>query len=374
MKLVLIEADEMKRVLLDNNLGTPKTCQRLSNGAYGTTYKVTVKEPERPQLIVQLRFHGDVLSMNALQDYIRATVSQGLPVPRTYPIKSCDRSDGLQLQVTEFVPGTMANGIFKHLSIQDGIPIARQMARAFAALWELPVFKLNDAIGEAVASILDKPDSDGKLVIKVGPVRQDGVGGLFDSVSNFLRAWILHRFEKLEAQQGIDEYKAMLLPSIRSFVQTKLESRLPKGLDEIPVVLMHADLGLHNVLVSESPLFEIAAVIDWEFVSCLPFLWVVPRLIEPILREDLGDEKGAPLEAVQLLREVFWNEIPAWRDIMASQEEQTFLEWYEFGLYMKANPYMNFNAPVEERMAFRERNISTVRCFLDVWGPEGSSL
>jgi Ser/Thr protein kinase RdoA (MazF antagonist) len=130
-------------------------------------------------------------------------------------------------------------------------------------------------------------------------------------VSSFLKAWILHRFEKLEAQKGIDEYEAMLLPAIRDFVHNKLDSRLPKGLDEIPVVLMHTDLGLHNVLLSLNPPFDLAAVIDWEFTSCLPFLCAVPRLIDPMLREGLKGGEKAILEAVQLLREAFWNEIPA---------------------------------------------------------------
>jgi hypothetical protein len=180
----------------------------------------------------------------------------------------------------------------------------------------------------------------------------------------------VHRFEQLEAQHGIDEYKTMLLPSIRDFVHCKLDSRLPKRLDsKIPVVLMHVDLGLHNVLVSERPPYEFAAVIDWELVSCLPFLCAVPRLTEPMFREGLSDEKGALVEeAIQPLREVFWNEIPAWKGVMASVEGQTFLEWYEFGLYLKANAYMKFDASPEERMASWERNISVVKRFLNKWG------
>ncbi|KAK3306215.1 uncharacterized protein B0T15DRAFT_494324 [Chaetomium strumarium] len=352
LKPVSIEPDEMKQLLRDNKLGTLKTYQRLSNGAYGTTYKVTVEEPDRPQLIVQLRFRGNVASMNALQYYIRARASRELPVPRTFPATAFDRrSDGLQLQVT-------------------GPP----NARAFAALWELPVARINSAVfGEAVISLLPSDSSDdGLLSITVGPEKQDGVEGPFDSVSSFLRAWILHRFEKLEAQHGIDEYKALLLPSIRNFVQCKLDSQLPKGLDKTPVVLMHTDLGLHNVLVSESSPYEFTAVIDWEFVSCLPFLCAVPRLIEPMFREGLGhDEKGALLEeAIQPLREAFLNEI---KEVMASVEGQTFLEWYEFGLYMKPNAYMKFGASPEERMASWE-NISVVERFLNRWGQEGPSL
>lgn len=372
VKPVLIDSDEMRRVLRGNGLGTLKTYQRLANGAYGTTYKVSVDEPGRPQLIVQLRFHGNVASMNALQDYIHVKAPQGLPVPRTFPTNSSHRDDGLQLQVTEFVPGTMASHIFKHQPIEDRVPIVRQMARAFAALWELPIKREHNNIGEAVASSNGKPD--GSLTITVGPEEQDGVGGPFNSVSSFLRAWILHRLEKLEAQQGIDEYKATQLSSIRQFVQDKLDSRLPKGLDKIPVVLTHGDLGLHNVLISEKPPFEFTAVIDWEFTSCLPFLCAVPRLIEPMLREGLEGQEEALLEAVQPLREVFWNEIPAWRDIMASAEGQTFLEWYEFGLYMKANAYMKFDASLEERIAFWNRNISVVERFLAKWGQDGPSL
>ncbi|KAK4099724.1 hypothetical protein N658DRAFT_397771, partial [Parathielavia hyrcaniae] len=366
-KPVSIEPDELKRLLLDNKLGTLETCQRLGNGAYGTTYKMAVEEPDRPQLIVQLRFRGDVASMNALQDYIRARAPPELPVPRTFPAAVFDRSDGLQLQVTEFVPGTTADGICKHLALEDRVPIVRQMARAFAALWGLPISRVHGAIGDAVVFLPGQPGDDGPMSITVGPETQDGVGGPFDSVSSFLRGWILHRLEKLEAQNGIDEYKAMLLPSIRSFVHGKLDSRLPRGVDKIPVVLMHADLGLHNVVASEHYPYHFAPVIDWEFVSCLPFLCAVPRLIEPMFLEGLGDEKGALRveEGIQSLREAFWDEMPAWKDIMASVEVQTFLEWYEFGLYMKANPCMKFDAPLEERMASCERNVSVVEGFLN---------
>jgi hypothetical protein len=182
LKPVSIEPDEMERVLHDNNLGTFKAYQRLSNGTYGTTYKVTVEEPDRPQLIVQLRFRGDVAAMNALQDHIRARAPPGLPVPRTFPATTgFNNSDGLQLQVTEFVLGVMADGIYEQMTtIEDRVPIVRQMARAFAALWELPVSRVNNnaVIGEAVVSLLpgDSSTDDGSLPITVGPEKLDGVG------------------------------------------------------------------------------------------------------------------------------------------------------------------------------------------------------
>ncbi|KAK3293904.1 uncharacterized protein B0H64DRAFT_462218 [Chaetomium fimeti] len=373
VKPVLIETDEMEQILLDNKLGTLKTYQRISNESSGTTYKVTVEEPDKPQLIVQLRFHGSVVSMNALQDYIRTKAPPGLPVPRTFPTISTNRSNGLQLQITEFIPSTMAEGVFKNLSIEDRVPIVRQMACAFAALWELPVLKENNDIGEAIASPPGQPN--GLLNITVGPEERVGIGGPFNSVSGFLKAWVLHRLEKLEDQDGIDEYQAMFLPSIRAFVHNKLDSRLPEGLDKIPVVLMHADLVLHNVLLSESPPFELAAVIDWESTLCLPFLCAVPPLIERMLQEGLEGEKEPVLIASQPLREAFWNEIPAWKELMTSPEGQAFLEWYEFGLYMVAEAvYMELDASPEERMASWERNISVVKRFLGIWGQEEPSL
>ncbi|KAK3898404.1 hypothetical protein C8A05DRAFT_47272 [Staphylotrichum tortipilum] len=332
----------MKQILLNNGLGTLRACRRLGNGAYGTTYEVTVEEPDKPQLIVQLRFHGNVASMNALQEYIRAWAPRGLPVPRSFPALSWgDRGDGLQLQVTEFVPGTMADDLFKRVSIEDRALIVRQMARAFAALWELPVVRADAAIGDAV-----------------GPETQDGVGGPFNSVSSFLRAWILHRLAKLDAQNGIDEYKALLLPSIRSFVQDKLDSRLAQAVDKVPVVLMHSDLGLHNVLLSKSPPSPRAS----------PFLCAVPRLVEPMLRQ------GSDGEETNRLREVFGNEIPLWKHEAERPESQAFLEWFEFGLCLKANAYMKFDESPEERMAFWRQNILVVERFLGRWGQDGPSL
>ena len=185
-KPVLLEPDECSEYCSKNELGTLKTSQRLGNGVYGTTYKVTIEELDKHQLIVQLQFHSNVVSMNALQDYIRTRAPPGLPLPRTFPTPSFDRGDGLQLQVTEFVPGTMGDSVFKRLSIEDRVLIVRHMARAFAALWELPVSRENNAIGEAVVSLAGK--TDGSLTITVGPEKQDGVGGPFDSVSSFLKA------------------------------------------------------------------------------------------------------------------------------------------------------------------------------------------
>jgi hypothetical protein len=112
-KPVSIEPDEMKRILFDNKLGTLKAYERLNIGSYETTYSVTVEEVDKPKFIVQLRFHGNVSSMNALQEYIHARAPNGLPVPRTFSVNSSDRDDGLQLQITEFIPGPMADVIFK---------------------------------------------------------------------------------------------------------------------------------------------------------------------------------------------------------------------------------------------------------------------
>ena len=70
--------------------------------------------------------------------------------------------------------------------------ILRQMARAFAALWELPVVRADAAIGDAVASLAEAPDRS-MLAIKVEPETQDGIEGPFSSVSSFVRTWILYR-------------------------------------------------------------------------------------------------------------------------------------------------------------------------------------
>ena len=73
------------------------------------------------------------------------------------------------------------------------------MAHAFATLWELPVSGAYNNIGEAFATMSllgDGPNHT--LTVKVGPEKQDGVGGPFDSVSSFLRAWIHHQLKGLE--------------------------------------------------------------------------------------------------------------------------------------------------------------------------------
>lgn len=65
-KPVSIEPDEMKQLLLNSDLGTLLASTRLNSGSYGMIYKVAIQEPDRPQLVVQLRFQGNVASMNVL--------------------------------------------------------------------------------------------------------------------------------------------------------------------------------------------------------------------------------------------------------------------------------------------------------------------
>ncbi|KAJ2896235.1 hypothetical protein MKZ38_005729 [Zalerion maritima] len=366
-----ITREDMAVILRDASLGTLKDYERLNNGAYGVTYRSSVEEPGSPEFVVQLRSHGKVQSMNRLQEYIRQEALPALPVPKVYPsLNTALAVEGLQLQITELVSGVMGDSIYYDLEMERRQVMVRQMARAFAALWELPISKQLTGIGDAIMP------SDGDLsmlAIKVEPERRHGIGGPFQTVSDFLKAWIRHRFARLEAQNGIDEYKAELLPPIRQFVETSLDSALPPEVDSIPVVLMHTDMGLHNIIVSPDYPFEFRAVIDWEFTSCLPFLCAVPDLIEPLFREQEGAE-GPLWEGGEELCSAFWDEIPDWKALKMTTEGRTFLEWYEFGLYLKANALLDLGAPLQTKMAFWEKNLTFVTAFLKRWSSDVASL
>ncbi|MBE3041793.1 phosphotransferase [Candidatus Bathyarchaeota archaeon] len=290
-KHVVLERHDMARILGDSNLGTLRDFERLGDGAYGVTYKASVEDPGSPQFVVQIRYHGNVESTNTLQKYLREASLSALPIPNVYAAVG-KGDEGLQLQITEFIPGVMADSIYYNLNMDGKKAIVGHMARSFAGLWESPISKQVTGIGKAVIS----PGDASLPAITVIAERQSGIGGpriggRFESVSSYLKAWVRHRFARLEAQNGVDEYKAQLLEPIRQFVETDLEPRLPTDVDEIPVVLMHADMGLHNIIVSPKYPHDFQAVIDWESIAGQPFLVAVPNLIEPLFQKKTKEKR-----------------------------------------------------------------------------------
>ncbi|KAK0637123.1 hypothetical protein B0T17DRAFT_613761 [Bombardia bombarda] len=77
--------------------------------------------------------------------------------------------------------------------------------RPFQACWEVPLPEPR-RIGELVVAV---NDDNGKedVILTVGPDRHHSLGGPFDSVREYLAAWVRAALRQLEKQQGVDEYK-----------------------------------------------------------------------------------------------------------------------------------------------------------------------
>ncbi|OQD72550.1 hypothetical protein PENDEC_c020G06210 [Penicillium decumbens] len=83
--------------------------------------------------------------------YIRDKTPEGLPVPRMLPPSTSPKSD-LKVQISQFVPGNMGSTVITGLSPEEKLSVVKQMARAFAALWDLPVPGAGKLIGDAIVS------------------------------------------------------------------------------------------------------------------------------------------------------------------------------------------------------------------------------
>jgi hypothetical protein len=340
---------------------------RFTDGALSISYKITVQEQPEDAYILQLRHHGNVSSMDALMTLISQTVDPRiLPLPRVYPIPgemNRQQATGMGRQITQFIFGVVASSIFPQLSHEERVDFVRKMALAFQACWqiELPNPRL---IGELLA----RPTEDGSITLKVEPDRHHGLGGPFHSVRDYLRAYIRSSLAALEKQQGIEEYKDRYLSRLEEFVSNRLDTAIPNVVGDIPVVAVHADMGLYNVIVSEQAPTEIRAVIDWEFVSSAPYL-SLHRLIEMLFRRPADNGFGTEYDRASELREAFWGAIPEWERWNQTEAARVFLEWFRFGLFMKAEWRPGDLAP-EEKDQFWWENIQVVEGILSKYAGE----
>jgi hypothetical protein len=283
---------------------------RFTDGALSISYKIEVKERSDIAYILQLRHHGRVASMDALMTLISKTVDlQVLPLPQVYPIPgemARQQTTEMGRQIARFVPGIVASSVYPRLSHKERLLPVRRMALAFQACWkiELPESRL---IGELTAY----PAEDGAVTLDIEPDRHHGLGGPFHSVRDYLRAYIRSSLVALQKQQEIKEYKARFLHRIEDFVKNRLDDGIPAVVEDIPVVAVHADMGLHNVIVSEQTPTEIQAVIDWEFVSSAPYA-SLHRIIEMLFRRPAPNGFGAEYDGAGELRDAFWGAIPDW--------------------------------------------------------------
>lgn len=347
-----ITKDELDRMFTNANIGTPHDIIRLDEGGYAVTYKVSVVEHSE-KYIVQLRYHGDVDSMNKIIGYIYDHAAANIPVAKPFPV-TFQVSSGLMVQISQFIEGVAGSEVYYDTPINERVNLVRQIARAFGTTWNLQINRPQKLIDEATFS--GEPIS-----ISVGPDRKYNLGGPFSSVSEYLKAWIDYCLRELEEMDFVDEFKEDVLPGIRRLVEDGLD--IPSEVEEVPIVLSHEDMKLPNMILSSSEPRKLEAVLDWEWVYCLPFAVAVPMFIEPLFWEDpKGNQKVG--EHTLELREAFWDEIPEWKIQIDSKATRIFLEWYEFGRSMRVLPPREDDTTPEQRRELWKEDTRRIKEFL----------
>jgi hypothetical protein len=324
------------------------------------SYLVSVWYNHDVKYVVQLRHHGDVASMNAILELLSRTVDPHiLPLPLVYPIigeRERQMKTGFGIQITRFVPGIMGNISYPSMVHKKKLVLVRKLALAFDALWKIPLPSPR-LIGELQATRHGE-----QIQLKIGPERHHSLGGPFSSVSNFLRAHIRAALSSFRKQQCIEEYKTRYLERVTAFVETGMFN-IPPVVELIPVVFLHSDMGLHNIIVSEIDGTDLRAIIDWEFCASAPYACIHP-VIESLFRKRAANGFGPEYPHADELRRAFWESIPHWKRWNESEATQVFLEWFRFGLFMKAE-WRPDSLPENQKESFWSENVRVVEQFLE---------
>ncbi|KAG8530623.1 uncharacterized protein KY384_004661 [Bacidia gigantensis] len=358
-KPITLSEAELKEVILAATKRHTSSSSRFTDGSLSTSYRVNVQNhPE--EYVVQLRHHGKVASMDFLMALISRTIDPGiLPVPTVYPIPGeMERQEmtGMGKQVTQLIPGEMADSVYySQLSHEQRLAFVKRAALAFQACWEQIRLPHPPLIGELLG------DESNGLVI--GPDRHYSLGGPFTTVRAYLRAWIRYSLSTLIKQQGIDEFKNRYLARIENFID-RYEYDIPAVVEDIPIVAIHEDMGLHNIILGSST--EIRAIIDWEFIASAPYA-AQDQIIETLFRKPAPNQFGPELDRANELRAAFWDTIPEWKRRNESEATKTFLDWFKFGLFMKPEPLLD-DLTEEEKQAYWQENIRIVEEMLDRYG------
>lgn len=336
---------------------------RFIDGALSISYKVSVKNYPDIQYIVQLRHHGKVASMNALMQLISSTIPpQILPLPAVYPIANeAERQNiiGMGIQITRYIPGIMANSIYPHMTYEQRLQLIRNLGKAYNTLWKmsLPTERM---IGELVAT-----NHDGTITLSVGPDRHHSLGGPFSSVADYLRAHVRGGLRALQKQQCIEEYKSLYLQRISNFVDSGMLN-IPSIVEQIPVVVNHSDMGLHNVIVSEQDPTDVQAIIDWEFCSAAPYA-SLDNIIENLFRKPSPNGFGPEYLRADELRQAFWGVMPKWQVWNKKSATAVFREWFRFATFLKPE-YRPPTLEGKEKENFWAENVRIVEGFLAKYG------
>jgi aminoglycoside phosphotransferase (APT) family kinase protein len=129
---------------------------------------------------------------------------------------------------------------------------------------------------------------------------------------------------------------------------------------------MHSDLGLHNIILSPTIPTDINAVIDWEFAASAPYA-SLHRMIEMLFRKPAFNGFGTEYEHADELRNAFWNAIPDWKKWNESEATHVFLEWFRFGMFMKAE-WRPDSLDEKEKEEYWSENVRVVEGILRNYG------
>jgi Ser/Thr protein kinase RdoA (MazF antagonist) len=97
---------------------------------------------------------------------------------------------------------------------------------------------------------------------------------------------------------------------ITDFVETGMLD-IPEVVEQIPIVPIHSDMGLHNIIVSSVKPTQIMAIIDWEFCASVPYV-CVDTIVERLFRKWSPNDFGEEYPQADELRSAFWDAIPEW--------------------------------------------------------------
>ncbi|CAG9946355.1 unnamed protein product [Clonostachys rosea f. rosea IK726] len=360
---IAISETEQAEAIASATGQTLTSSTRFLDGAHSISYKVSVEENPDIAYLIHLRHHGNVASMESLITRLertpQATNENALPIPAFFPIpgeRERQESTGIGRQISLFVPGVLASTIYPNLSHEDKLGFIRKVALAFSASWNI---SLPDPI---MIGGLHATTVGDNIILDVQAERHHGFGGPFPSVKEYLESHVKASFRALEKQQGIEEFKKKYVKRIGNFVRTRLHKISPI-VEDVPIVVLHSNMGPHNIIVSSDEPTTFKAIIGWTCVASEPFL-AVNRTVEAYFREPALNGFGPEYDRANELREAFWGTIPYWRRWGETDASHMFREWFRFGLFMKPEE-RPAGLPEAESQAFWSENVRVVEDFLD---------